>query len=168
MNITPHVEQLQRQLLSAAAAGGPATEEIAERLAGALDAAGRLAILEALSEAAGEITAELAPGSVDVRLRGRDVEFAVTKPPVAEAPAAPEAPAPTAAAPSVSEDADDASTTRTTIRLPEALKARAERVAEAEGLSLNQWFVRAVSTALEPPRRGAATSTSSSITGWVR
>ena len=36
-------------------------------------------LLEALSDAAGEITRELAPGSVEVRLRGRDPEFVVTK-----------------------------------------------------------------------------------------
>ena len=78
MNIGSYVESLQRQLLSAAASGGPETEEIAGRLAAALDAAARLAILDALTDAAGEITRDLAPGSVDVRLRGRDVEFAVT------------------------------------------------------------------------------------------
>ena len=76
MQIAHHVEELQRQLLTAAAAGDAQTQETAERLAAALDPAARLAILEALAEAAGEITRELAPGSVDVRLRGREVEFA--------------------------------------------------------------------------------------------
>lgn len=161
MQITNYVEELQRQLLNAAAAGGPEAQETAERLAAALDAAARLAVLEALSEAAGEITRELAPGSVDVRLRGRDVEFVVATPsaePVVSSASAPrEEP----------EDTDDGPTSRTTLRLPDSLKARAEAAATAEGVSLNTWFVRAVGAALEP-RRAPQQSHGSSYTGWVR
>ena len=40
----------------------------------------RLALLEALSAAADEITRELAPGAVEVRLRGSDPDFVVTLP----------------------------------------------------------------------------------------
>ncbi|RKQ93250.1 HicB-like protein involved in pilus formation [Solirubrobacter pauli] len=161
MQITNYVEELQRQLLNAAAAGGSEAQEIAERLAAALDAAARLVMLEALSEAAGEITRELAPGSVDVRLRGRDVEFVVATPatdPVVSSASAPrEEP----------DDADDGPTSRTTLRLPDSLKARAEAAAAAEGVSLNTWFVRAVGAALEP-RRAPQQSHGSSYTGWVR
>lgn len=170
MQISSHVEALQRQLLSAAAAGGPETEEIAGRLAAALDAAARLAILDALTDAAGEISRDLAPGSVDVRLRGRDVEFAVTSPTVIDAasvdrtaptPTAPQPPAPDA------DDADDGSTSRTTLRLPDALKLRAEAAAANEGLSLNTWLVRAIGAALEPkPEQNVARS--SQYSGWVR
>src|SRR6187431_247526 len=91
MQISSHVEGLQRQLMATAAAGTADTEEIAGRLVVALDASARVAILEALSEAAAEITRDLAPGAVDVRLRGRDVEFVVSRPapdPAAEAPVA--------------------------------------------------------------------------------
>ena len=161
MQITPHVEQLQRQLLSAAAAGGPEIEELAGRLAQALDAAGRLAILEALAEAVGDITADLSPGSVDLRLRGRDVDFVVTRPT-----------APTASAPAIATaepaDTDDAGTSRTTLRLPDTLKARAESAAAVEGLSLNAWLVRAVTAALETARRPVPNATGSTYTGWVR
>src|SRR6476620_3156698 len=88
MQISSHVEALQRQLMATAAAGTAETEEIAGRLVVALDASARVAILEALSEAAAEITRDLAPGAVDVRLRGRDVEFVVSRPSTdpAEAP----------------------------------------------------------------------------------
>ena len=161
MEITPHVEQLQRQLLSAAAAGGPEIEELAGRLAQALDAAGRLAILEALAEAVGDITAELSPGSVDLRLRGRDVDFVVTR------PAAPTASTP-ATATAEPADTDDAGTSRTTLRLPDTLKARAESAAAVEGLSLNTWLVRAVTAALETARRPVPNATGSTYTGWVR
>jgi hypothetical protein len=166
MKITPHVEQLQRQLLSAAAAGGPETEELAGRLATALAAAGRLAILEALAEAVGDITAELSPGSVDLRLRGRDVDFVVTR------PSAPSTPAPaTATAEPAGEPADtpdDAGTSRTTLRLPDTLKTRAEQAAAVEAVSLNTWLVRAVTAALEPSRRSVPNVTGSTYTGWVR
>ena len=171
MNIGSYVESLQRQLLSAAASGGPETEEIAGRLAAALDAAARLAILDALTDAAGEITRDLAPGSVDVRLRGRDVEFAVT-PAVASddarAQTAPSTPAPPApSSEPTGEDGDDASTSRTTLRLPDALKARAEAAAAREGLSLNTWLVRSITACLEPTP-AAREQRSSNFSGWVR
>src|SRR6188768_302603 len=123
MQISTHVEALQRQLMATAAAGTTETEEIAGRLVVALDASARVAILEALSEAAAEITRDLAPGSVDVRLRGRDVEFVVSRPaadPAAEAPVG-ATPAGTAA-----DESDDGAAARTTLRWPDALKSRAE------------------------------------------
>jgi hypothetical protein len=171
MQISTHVEALQRQLLSAAAAGGPETEEIARRLAAALDAAARLAILDALSDAAGEITRDLAPGSGDVRLRGRDVEFAVTSPVASAAPGeVPTTPTgPTTRAPTADsgDDGDDAATSRTTLRLPDALKTRAEATAANEGVSLNTWLVRAVTASLEP-KRDEREQRSSRYAGWVR
>ena len=45
------------------------------------DAAIRLALQDVLAAAAEEITTELAPGSVELRLRGRHPEFVVTLPP---------------------------------------------------------------------------------------
>jgi predicted HicB family RNase H-like nuclease len=65
------------------------------------------------------------------------------------------------------EDGDDESTSRTTLRLPDSLKARAEAAASADGISLNAWFVRAVGAALEP-RRSAPQTHGNSFTGWVR
>jgi hypothetical protein len=171
MQITPHVEELQRQLATAASAGGAETAEIAERLAAALGPAARLAILEALSEAAGEVTRQLAPGSVDVRLRGREVDFIVSRPEAesavetALATSGPIALA-TGATAGQADDADDA-TARTTLRLPDSLKTRAEAAAAAEGVSLNAWLVRAVMTSLDPAP-GALVHASSSYTGWVR
>ena len=170
MQIATHVEELQRQLAASAAAGGSETAEVAGRLAAALEPAARLAILEALSEAAGEITRELAPGSVDVRLRGREVDFIVSRPEAAaaETTANPSARVALAGAPGgpAGDDADDA-TARTTLRLPDSLKVRAEGAAAAEGLSLNTWLVRAVTAALDPTP-GTPVRSSSSYTGWVR
>jgi hypothetical protein len=164
MQVSPHVEELQRQFLNAAAAGGAETAESTERLAVALEAAARLAILDALSEAAGEITRQLAPGSVDLRLRGRDIEFAVSRPPTEPA----EAPPDPRSQPAAVEDDDDSTASRTTVRLPDALKARAAQAAAAEGVSFNTWLVRTVAAAVEPARPAARESQGSSFSGWLR
>ena len=164
MQISSHVEGLQRQLMATAAAGTVETEEIAGRLVVALDASARVAILEALSEAAAEITRDLAPGSVDVRLRGRDVEFVVSRPagdPAEEAPLV----APSGG--TAGDEADDGAAARTTLRWPDSLKSRAEVAAASEGLSLNTWLVRAVSAALDP-RPVVRESRGSTFSGWVR
>src|SRR5919107_5195234 len=94
MDLTPYVDSLRHDLAAAAEAGGPEARASAERLALALDPAVRLALMDALSQAAAEITSELPAGSVDVRLRGREPQFVVDVPtmPIA-APAAPAPPA---------------------------------------------------------------------------
>ena len=81
MDLGPYVDSIHRQLEVAALAGGDEARALAERLAAPLDAAMRLALQDALSAATEEITTELAPGSVELRLRGRDPEFVVTLPP---------------------------------------------------------------------------------------
>jgi HicB family len=164
MQVSHHVEELQRQLLNAAATGGTETAETVERLAVALEAAARLAILDALAEATGEITRELAPGSVDLRLRGRDVEFAVSRP-AAEPDEEPPGPR---SQPATVEDDDDSTASRTTVRLPDALKARAAQAAAAEGVSFNTWLVRTVAAAVDPARPAARESQGSSYSGWLR
>ena len=86
MDLNPYVDELRHQLMIAAEAGGEDARLLAERLVAPLQSATRLVLLDALSAAAGEITSDLAPGSVEVRLRGRDPEFVVTSP-VHDAPA---------------------------------------------------------------------------------
>ena len=56
------------------------------------------ALQDALAAAVEEITCELAPGSVELRLRGRDPEFVVRLPPVDPADSADEEPTPPSAA----------------------------------------------------------------------
>ena len=79
MNLNPYIENVQRQLAAAGATGGDDARALAERLAPALESAVRLALQDALAAAADEITCELAPGSVELRLRGRDPEFVVSR-----------------------------------------------------------------------------------------
>lgn len=141
MDITPYVEGLRRDLLAAADAAGPEAREVAERLSYALDPAARLALMEAVSQAASEITAELPTGSVDVRLNGRELEFGVHLPPPAAAGAATPPPA------AEEEDEDEGTTARITLRIPEALKAKAEEYAARSGHSLNTWLVNVVRAA---------------------
>ena len=127
-----------------------------------LDSAARLVLLDVLSAAAGEITRDLAPGSVDLRLRGREVEFVVTQTST-ESDSDDE--------PATSVDLDDVSTSRTTLRLPDALKAKVDEAAVADGLSVNTWLVRAVAAALQPKQRRAAQRTlrtGDSFAGWAR
>src|SRR5690348_11070616 len=77
MDITPYVDSLRRDLVAAAEAAGPETKQAAERLTFALDPAARLALMDAISQAASEITAEMPSGGVDVRLNGRELDFMV-------------------------------------------------------------------------------------------
>ncbi|NUP74739.1 MAG: histidine kinase [Sinomonas sp.] len=176
MDLDRYVADLRSQLAASAEAGGEEARGLAEQLSFALDAAVRLALLEALSDAASEITRELAPGSVDVRLRGRDPEFVVSPPPAAEfadarTPLAPAAPAETGnEGPAAAEPFDDTVTSRTTLRLPDQLKARVEQAVAQDGLSVNAWLVRAIAAALEPKSRRTAqreTRSGDSFTGWV-
>ena len=162
MELTPYVTDLQRQLVDAAENGADDTRAVAERLAAGLDAATRLVLLDALSAALGEITRDLAPGSVDLRLRGREVEFVVT-----QAGTEPD----TDDLPAAHLDLDDASTSRTTLRLPDALKVRVDEAAAADGLSVNTWLVRAVAAALQPKQRRSAQRTlrtGDNFAGWAR
>src|ERR1700729_338200 len=92
MELTQYVDNLRRELTIAAEVGGEDARALADRLLPPLDAAVRLTLLEALSAAAEEISAELAPGAVDVRLRGGAAGFVVTSP--APSPPAAEAAAP--------------------------------------------------------------------------
>jgi len=179
MDLTRYVDELQRQLSTAAAAGGEEVREIAGRLTAPLDAAARLVLLEALSAAAGEISAELAPGSVDVRLRGGEPEFVVAAPAATaptSAPAAEQAATPPTLAGSAgtAADADAGATTRTTLRLPDHLKTQAEAAAARDGVSVNTWLVRAVAAALDQPtgrpapQPGPGLPSGNRLTGWVR
>ena len=68
MDITPYVDGLRRDLTAAAEAGGEELRQAAERLAFALEPAARLALMEAISHAAAEITTEPSPTADATRL----------------------------------------------------------------------------------------------------
>src|SRR5262245_33936792 len=141
MELTPYLEGLRRDLAAAAAPGGPDIRRAADMLAGSLEASARLFLLEALSDAAAEITSRLVPigdmvgnVSVEVRLRGRDAQLVV---------AGPTRP-PDAATPPAAEAGEPGDLARITLRLPEQLKEAVERLAASESISTNAWLVRAI------------------------
>jgi hypothetical protein len=141
MDITPYVENLRRDLLAAAESAGEEARQTAERLGYALDPSARLALMEAISQAASEITAAMPSGSVDVRLDGRDLDF-VVQAPQASAPAPP-LPPPPPAPPTPGESVEEGMA-RITLRIPDSVKTKAEDAAAAAGQSLNTWLVNLV------------------------
>ena len=176
MELTQYVENLRRELTTAAEVGGEDARALADRLLPPLDAAVRLTLLEALSAAAEEISAELAPGSVDVRLRGGTAGFIVTPPPAPAAAAADAVAGPAEVRLPVAEG-DDAAMVRINLRLPANLKALIEDIAAASGLSVNAWIVRAAAAGLANEGRRATWPAPAqkpdrivgqSYSGWVR
>lgn len=180
MDITPYVESLRRDLIQTAQATAPEIRSAAERLSMALDSSVRLMLMDALSQAASEITTELAGTSVEVRLRGREPVFVVSGAGSSADP--PEPPTPPTPPPPAGDEAlegDDETVARITLRLPESLKARAEDLAARRGQSLNTWLVNAArlavaggldisSTPMGPGAPGRNRSSSKRIQGWVR
>jgi hypothetical protein len=149
VELEPILSDIRRQVETAAEGGGDEERAIAERLVAPLEATIRLALLDALAAAAEELTVELAPGSVDLRLRGRDPEFVLTPPTVGtEEPAEDDEPG-VALSPIPLAEGEESSISRINLRLPEHLKARIEAAAGSERLSVNSWLVRAAAAALE-------------------
>jgi hypothetical protein len=181
MEIDTYIETVRSQLELAAEAGGDEARELAARLIAPLESAIRLSLQDALAAAAEEITLELAPGSVELRLRGREPEFVVSLPPapqgegdVAEDQVVP-ANAWRARGPASGEAAEgeDATVSRINLRLPDRLKVRIEEAAAGEGLSVNAWLVRAAGLAVErgsqERRREPRTPHGAQrYTGWAR
>jgi hypothetical protein len=175
MELEPYVEKLREQMAVAASAGGDDALALAQRLTAALESAVRLTLLDALSTAAAEITSELAPGSVELRLRGSEPEFVVAAPPAeaADEPSESRELAPGWAASPAAAAAGEGGTARINLRLPDQLKGQVEQSAEREGLSINAWLVRAVAAAIDrgQPRAQPEQRTARSgqrYTGWAR
>ncbi|HYA00415.1 MAG TPA: hypothetical protein VEK76_08705 [Candidatus Binatia bacterium] len=183
MDLHPYIENLQRQLVLVAEPGGEEARALAERLVGPLEAAMRLALQDALSTAVEEITCDLAPGSVELRLRGQEPQFVVTVPPP-ELPSAEPLqggatqgpagwPAGTAEVEPPVGETEEGGLARISLRMPEHLRARVESAARGEGLSINTWLVRAAAGALQradPARRFEPRTPLGSrrYTGWAR
>jgi hypothetical protein len=169
MDLTPHIDGLRQDLAAAAEAAAPETRQSIERLLFALNPAMRLALMDAIGQAAAEITAHMPSGGVEVRLNGRELDFVV------EALAAP-APLPPVVA--ADEDEGDGGLARISLRMPETMKTKAEELAARSGQSLNNWLVGVVRTATRADGPGADPSPSAEpfggnargnrrMTGWV-
>jgi hypothetical protein len=175
MELDAYFDRLREQLAVAASAGGEEALSLAQRLTAALESAVRLTLLDALSAAAAEITSELAPGSVELRLRGTEPEFVVTMPPAeaaGEQTDSREHPGGWATSAAASA-AGEGPIARINLRLPDQLKRQVEHSAEREGLSINAWLVRAVAAAVDRGQPGArreqrTARSGQRYTGWGR
>jgi hypothetical protein len=145
MELSPYVSALRENLTAAAAAGDEQTRTAARVLAATIEPAARLAIMNALSDLAGEVTLALEDRVVEVRLDGQDVQVVVSGAPNDQVPD--DEPPPTMTDP-------NGDISRITVRLLEELKTKAEEVAAARGVSLNSFVSQAVQGALHNAARG--------------
>jgi HicB-like protein involved in pilus formation len=130
MQLQRFVDALKADLSVVAELGDEATADAAGRLILTLQASIGLRLLDALSEAALELTEKLPSGHVEVRLAGSDPELVYVSDDPGTGPVA---------------GAEDGQTARITLRLPDALKTAVEATAAREGVSVNTWIVRALS-----------------------
>lgn len=159
MDLTPYIASLREDLATAASAGDEATRRTAEVLAAALEPAARLAIMNALSDLAAEVTAAQEDHVVDVRLSGRDVQVVVTS------RAQPNDGPRGSDLPPVDETAGG-DMSRMTLRLFEQLKSKAEQAAAAQGVSLNTFVQQAVQGALHGRNRAFGGKEWGGQRGW--
>ena len=134
MQLESHIHAIQQELAASAALGDEAAADAARRMGDALAATLHLHLLDLLGEAALEISGQIEPGRVEVRLAGRDPELVVVSDETAESSAF-----------GFGEEASG----RITLRLPESLKAGIEAAAAREGISTNAWLVRTIARTLE-------------------
>ncbi len=173
MDVGQYVAALREDLTAAAAAGDEQARRTAALLGAAVEPAARLAIMNALSDLAAEVTAALGDRVVEVRLDGRDVRVAVSDP-VSEPDREPEEERGSTVPPFMRGGAGD-DLSRITLRLMEQIKSQAEQAASQQGMSLNSWVSQAVQGALSgkpgrqqgrrDPRRP---SDGRRLKGWVQ
>lgn len=171
MDLRTLTRSVQEQLAASAAVGDDSTQRAAQLLSISLEPALRLALQDAITQVAAEVSADLAPGRVDLALIGGELEVRVVPPAPASAqvpPPAPEAP-PAPPAPAAEGDPDSPAS-RVTFRPPQQLKSRLERAAADEALSLNTYLVRALTAHLDGASRadvsGAPFTRSGRTSGW--
>ena len=152
MELRQFVEGLQADLEGIAAVGDDAVAEAAKRLTSAVGASAGLRLLDALTEAALEVSEQLPSGHVEIRLSGQDPSFVYVE-------EEGEVPAPPAG--------DDALVARISLRLPEGLKLAIEAAATREGISVNAWLVRSLARAVGSSG-GARRSSGNRLTGFGR
>jgi hypothetical protein len=144
MDLTPYVDSLREDLTTTASAGDEQTRRAAAVLSAALEPAIRLAIMNAMSDLAAEVTAALDDHVVEVRLAGRDVQVVVTG--TAQRAPEPEQEQPLPPFTGGATSAENIS--RMTLRMFEQIKNQAEQAAAAQGVSLNTFVSQAVQGAL--------------------
>lgn len=146
MDLSPYIESVRHGVANAAALADDNTQHVASRLGTAIEAATRLALIQALADAAGTISAELAPASVEVRMSGQDPDFVVSVPDSAAPPTLIQPPTDELSLDDT--DLDEEPLARISLRLPSSVKVRVDEMADSDGISTNAWLIRAVVDAL--------------------
>jgi hypothetical protein len=136
MNVAAYVEALQQDLANVAGIGDEAVAEAARRIAAALESSLRLRLMDALGEAAAELTNQLPDGHVEVRVAAGEPELVYV-------------PEPGAPPPSGLEDLS----ARITLRLPETLKTIVDAAAQEAGVSANTWLLQQITRSADPSKR---------------
>ena len=136
MNVAAYVEALQQDLANVAGIGDDAIAEAARRISTALESSLRLRLMDALGEAAAELTSQLPDGHVEVRVTGGEPELVYV-------------PEPGAPPPTGLEDLS----ARITLRLPETLKAIVDTAAQEAGVSANTWLLQQITRSADPSKR---------------
>jgi hypothetical protein len=198
MDLTPYIDSLRRDLLQAAALGDENTQRTAAALAGAVEPSARLALMNALSDLAAEITGALDGTTVEVKLDGKDVRIAIERHDHddpddidetafggraqsylkarlsgGDGPVDPDDPQQAADwAQAMKEAGSELS--RTTVRLFNDLKTQAESAASDQGMSLNTYISRAVADSVKSVKGGKGGNrhgkgrSGRTVTGWIQ
>jgi predicted DNA binding CopG/RHH family protein len=153
MQTAQFIEALQADLRELSQLGGEELVQAAHRLEGAVKQSATLRLIDALTQVALEISSQLPNGHVDVRLAGQDPELVYVEDEQEEAPA---------------QATEDGLSSRITLRLPESLKVALEKAADAEGVSVNTWLVRALQRAVTGSSAGRAIRSGKRITGYAQ
>jgi hypothetical protein len=149
MNLTNLIDGLRDDLQAAADLGDERAAHIAGRLGEVAGAHLRLKVFDLLAQAALEVSSKLPSGHVEVRLAGQEPELIFVD----------DVPGETS---SVGEELS----ARVSLRLPESVKAAAEKAAAREGVSTNAWLVRAIARAAES--RGSSPVIGKRLSGYGR
>src|SRR6476646_1067356 len=136
MDVAAYVEALQQDLANVAGIGDDAVDEAARRIATALESSLRLRLMDALGEAAAELTNQLPDGHVEVRVAAGEPELVYI-------------PDPGAPPPSGLEDLIALNTPAP----PETLKTIVDGAAQEAGVSANTWLLQQITRSADPKRR---------------
>lgn len=123
--MSTYIDRVFGDLQALGALGGSDLEGAVSRLLPAFGPTLRSRLMEAFTELSAELSEQIPGGRIDTRFSGDEIEFvfAPESGPVTDNPGELNA--------------------RITLRLPDDLKARIEKAANQEGLSLNSWLLKA-------------------------
>ncbi|MCA1783822.1 MAG: toxin-antitoxin system HicB family antitoxin [Dermatophilaceae bacterium] len=159
MELSPYLRAIADDLEKVTALADESTRSVTGRLLTALEPSLQMALVQAVSDAVALVSAELDGVVAVVRMEGRDPVIAVEHTGESQAHQPP-----------AEDEGDDSA--RVTVRLPQALKQRAEARAVESDQSLNTWIVQSIrrstrEDAFIPPFARPRVPGSRRVTGWA-